>query len=90
MSTANIIMNFESTYSEYTAWKPRGWETKYPANRFWQAIYSTPQAKLANAIALSKNRHAGWVYVTPDGGGNPWDTLPPNPYWTSELNLAKH
>ncbi|MGC1376073.1 MAG: spherulation-specific family 4 protein [Anaerolineales bacterium] len=89
ITTADIIINFESAYSAYLAWKPSGWEVKYPASRFWHLVYATPQASLANAITLSKNRHAGWVYVTPDTLNNPWDTLPPGAYWAAELNLAK-
>ena len=89
ITTADIIVNFEDNYSAYLVWKLSGWETKYPASRFWHLVIATPQSKLANAIALSKRRNAGWVYATPDVLNNPWDTLPPGPYWTSELNLVK-
>jgi hypothetical protein len=89
IATADIILNFEDTYSAYVHWQPSGWEVKYPASRFWHLVIGTPQSKLGTAIALSKGRHAGWVYVTPDVLPNPWDTLPPSTYWTSELNLAK-
>lgn len=89
ITTADIIVNFEDNYNAYINWKLSGWETKYPANRFWHLIIATPQSKLTNAIALSKNRNAGWVYATPDVLDNPWDTLPPGPYWLSELNLVK-
>jgi hypothetical protein len=89
ITTADIIVNFEDTYNNYLHWAPSGWETKYAASRFWHLVIATPQSKLANAITLSKNRHAGWVYVTPDVLPNPWDTLPVGSYWTSELNLVK-
>ena len=29
----------------------------------------------------------GWIYVTDDGGSNPWDTLPG--YWTNEVNYIR-
>jgi len=41
---------------------------------------------MTQAIAWSKQRHAGWVYVTNDNLPNPWDTLPSDPYWSNELN----
>jgi len=89
ITTASIIVNFEDRYSAYITWRPSGWEVKYPASRFWHLVIATPQSKLSNAMALSKNRHAGWIYVTPDVLDNPWDSLPSGTYWTSELNLAK-
>ena len=39
-------------------------------------------------MALSRQRNAGYVYVTPDDLPNPWDTLPSGSYWTHELSLA--
>lgn len=49
-----------------------------------QVKYLTDQSDMSNAIALSEQRDAGWVYVTDDGGSNPYDTLPS--YWSSELS----
>ncbi len=88
ITTADIIVNFEDSYSAYVHWSLSGWEIKYPASRFWHLVIGTPRARLANAIALSKKRNAGWVYVTPDVLDNPWDTLPSSAYWTAELNLV--
>lgn len=89
INVADVIVNFESSYSAYISWQPSSWVFKYPANRFWQLVYATPSANLSNAIALSKNRNAGFIYVTPDVMSNPWDTLPPSTYWTTELNLVQ-
>jgi hypothetical protein len=44
---------------------------------------------MQRAITLSKQRNAGWVYVTNDVLPNPWDTLPADPYWTKELDRIK-
>ncbi len=85
-SAGDIIVDFEDTYSNYVHWTPLSWETKYPASRFWQIIYSTSATNMSNARALSKKRNAGWVYVTNDGGNNPYDTLPS--YWSNELSQA--
>lgn len=43
---------------------------------------------MQQAMALSKVRRAGWVYVTPDDLPNPWDTLPSEAYWTAELDAT--
>jgi hypothetical protein len=85
-SAGDIIVNFEDVYSNYINWTPASWVSKYPASQFWQIIYSTSTADMSNAIALSKERNADWVYVTDDGGDNPYDTLPS--YWSNELSLA--
>jgi len=87
VTTADIILNFESTYRAYQTWAPSGWEFNYPAGRFWHLVIGASSANMPNAIALSKQRHAGWVYVTNDKLPNPWDTLPADPYWTNELSL---
>jgi hypothetical protein len=87
ITTADIIVNFEDNYAAYVGWAPSGWEFNYPANRFWHLIIGTNATDMPNAIALSKNRNAGWIYVTSDNLSNPWDTLPADPYWTNELTL---
>jgi hypothetical protein len=83
MSTADIIVNFEDTYANYVGWSPDSWVSKYSASRFWQIIISTSPADMPQAVALSRSRNAGWVYVTNYGGDNPFDTLPS--YWSYEL-----
>lgn len=86
MSATDIVINFENTYAVYRTWSPSGWESKYPASRFWHLIHGANEAQMQRAITLSKQRNAGWVYVTNDVMINPWDTLPADPYWTNELN----
>jgi hypothetical protein len=88
ISAGDIIITFESTYDVYVDWRPSGWELAYPASRFCHIIHGTSAADLPNALALSKRRHAGWVYATPDTLPNPWDTLPEEPYWSDELAWA--
>jgi hypothetical protein len=44
---------------------------------------------MQTAVSLSKQRSAGWIYVTPDDLPNPWDTLPLDPYWSAELAAAR-
>jgi Spherulation-specific family 4 len=88
-NAADIFVNFESNATAYlagTGWAPSDWE-RDPANgdRFWHLVYKTPRADLAAVMALTKQRNASWVYVTPDDLPNPWDTLPTGSYWTEEL-----
>jgi len=88
MSASDVLITFEDTYANYVGWQLSGWETKYPASRFWQLVIDTSQTDLPNAIALSRSRNIGWVYVTPDTLPNPWDTLPGPTYWSQELSAA--
>ncbi|MFT4569799.1 MAG: hypothetical protein ACI8TX_000300 [Hyphomicrobiaceae bacterium] len=91
INTADIILNFEGTWTNYQSWTPSGWETGYDANRFWHLVHGTPEGSVADAVLLSQQNNAGWVYVTPDGLPNPWDTLPSPSYWSTELDyVAPH
>jgi hypothetical protein len=87
MSAGDIIVNFDDTYSNYIDWTPASWVFNYPASRFWQIIYSTNQTNMPQVLASSKNRNAGWIYATDNGGDNPFDALPS--YWKDELSQVK-
>ena len=87
MNVADVVVTFESDYQTYLkrAADP-AWVAKYPAARFFHLVYAVPTANnMRTAARLSKQRHAGWVYFTPDTLPNPWDTLPEGAYWTGEL-----
>jgi murein DD-endopeptidase MepM/ murein hydrolase activator NlpD/opacity protein-like surface antigen len=92
VAASDIIVTFEGTYSSYlNSYVQASWVTAYNPSRFWHLIYDTATVgDMRNALALSKARHAGWVYVTPDLNTgewlNPWDTLPTSFYWEAELN----
>ena len=92
MRAADVVLTFESDYSNYLKRTPDApWVAKYPARRFYHLVYAVPTAAaMRNAVALSKKRNAGWVYVTPDDLPNPWDTLPDGAYWTGELAALAH
>ena len=91
---ADTIVTFEGTYEQYLTRTAPDWERTGPADRFWHLIYDVPDAeRMARAIELSKERNAGYVYVTddrlsPDGRNHPWDTIPPSGYWRAELQAA--
>lgn len=48
-------------------------------NAFICLVYETPVAKMEEAVDLAIEKHCGHIYITDDGGTNPWDTLPI--YW---------
>jgi hypothetical protein len=97
-NVADTILTFEGVYANYTAsdsdpdsldFTPTSWTPTSP-NKLWHLVYgATSQANMENAVALSKMRGAGFVYVTSDALPNPWDTVPgPEAYWNSELVKA--
>ncbi len=94
--SANVIVNFEDTYSAYASKDSTGayeydksepaWVHNYPPSLFWHLVHSTPdEAAMRDAVALGKQRGANHMYVTPDVLSNPWDTLPSDPYWSEQL-----
>ena len=86
-SAADVLVMFEGTYASYTSWAPPAWElSSSNPNQFWHLVYDTPtQADMENAVSLSKQRNAGYLYVTNDNLPNPWDTLPTGTFWSDEL-----
>ena len=89
MSAGDIVVTFEGSYPEYVTWSPAGWVSRYPASRFWHIVHSaSTQADMMDAMSLSKRRHAGWIYITPDTLPEPYDTLPTGSYWRRELDAA--
>ncbi len=85
-ATADTIVNFEGSYRQYArGYSAPSWVATAPASKFWQIIYSTPASSLSNAMALTKARNAGYVYVTSYGLPNPYGALPSSSYWLSEL-----
>lgn len=91
MRASDIVVNFESAHATYANDYPANpaWVSDYAPSRFWHLVYgSSGEAEMRQDVALSQQRHAGWVYVTPDGLPNPWDSLPTEPYWGSELSAV--
>lgn len=86
VNASDILVTFESTYASYSGtWSSaHSWEANYPASRFWHLVHTTSSTQMANALSLSQQRNAGWVYVTDDVMNNPWDTLAS--YFSSEVS----
>ena len=82
--TADVLVTFE-VGTGYAAHVVDGWTTNHLARHFSHLPYAVPSAvMMTNYVNLAAARNVGWIYVTDDGGANPWDTLPT--YWTNEVN----
>ncbi len=84
MAVGDEVVTFEGTYDTYRRATVPAWTAGYAPSRFTHLVYATTKRQLSSALDLSARRRAGNVYVTNDGGVNPWDTLPS--YWQSELS----
>ncbi len=85
----DVILTFEGTYDTYTTWQPPAWHRTLDPRRLWHLVHGTAtEEQLDQAMRLSKQRNAGYIYVTPDVLANPWDSLPPASYWARELAAA--
>lgn len=81
---ADVIINFESDFASYQAFKPMGWEPNYPITKFCHLIYNmTDPTKVASTLSTIAANHAGYGYITNDTLPNPYDTLPS--YFSSEV-----
>jgi hypothetical protein len=92
---ADTLVTFEGTFEQYlNRAAPPAWEQTGAAERFWHLVHDVPDvAGMARAVELSKQRNAGYVYVTDDrisadGRDHPWDTIPPTGYWHAELRAV--
>jgi hypothetical protein len=88
MGIANILMNWEdqglANYQNY--YVDFAWVHKYPPDRFWHIIYGMSADQLQTALALAKQRNAGWVYLTEETG-NPYASPPQ--YWSAEAGAVE-
>lgn len=82
MQFTDIAGVFESTYSEYRAGYERpDWFSSYPANRFLHIVHSTPATAWQTAVDLSRQRNAGYVWITDDDTPSYYKSLPS--FWAS-------
>jgi hypothetical protein len=81
-----VVLAFEGPYARYARLRVPGWVDRYPAARFSHVVYGTPGSRLAAAVRLAAERHAGYVYVTDLAGRNPYRALPG--YWAAEAAMV--
>jgi hypothetical protein len=86
---ADVLVTFEGSYETYlNAYTPLSWDPVDP-KKIWHIVYGAPTSdQMAEVVALSKTRGAGYVYVTDDVLANPYDRLPADDYWATEQILA--
>lgn len=82
LSVASVVMIFEGSWAGYQHLTLPAWVRSYPAGRFAHTIYATPASAVGSAVRLARSRHAGYLYLTPDSGSDPYDALPA--YWAQE------
>jgi len=84
---ADVLVTFEVN-TGYSNLVVDAWATNHLARQFCHIPYATPAAAtMTNYANLAIARNAGWLYVTDDGGANPYDTLPA--YWTNEVHFLQ-
>jgi hypothetical protein len=82
MQFTDVAGVFESTYSEYRNDYDRpDWFYSYPATRFLHIVHSTPATSWQTAMDLSRQRNAGYLWVTDDDTVSYYKSLPS--FWTS-------
>jgi hypothetical protein len=82
LQVADTLVTFENS-AGYESYQPDPWVNDYSADRFAHLIYGVGSATMMQQfVALAAQRNVGYLYVTDDGGDNPWDLLPS--YWQAQ------
>lgn len=81
MSAANVIMDFESSYTALTTNPPPSWVYSYPASRFANVLHlpDSQSSSLSAALSLTQADNAGLVYIADRAK---YSALPA--YWSAE------
>jgi hypothetical protein len=82
MAVSNVVMAFEGPYASYHEVVVPSWAFDYSPDRFANTVYAASRSEVTGALNLSRNRNAGYVYVTDGTGANPYSALPS--YWPAE------
>ncbi|NOT16647.1 MAG: hypothetical protein HOP20_01100 [Sulfuriferula sp.] len=83
--TADALVIFESTAKNYQKFTPSAWTNNYGRQHFVNLVYSlSTSSQIKTFLNRAANSNTGLVYLTNDGGSNPWDTL--TSYWDTEVN----
>jgi hypothetical protein len=78
----------EVVYTSPQSLPTGAWPAYADPNKFWHLIYATDGTLIGTTFSLSKQRNAGYVYVTPFDLPNPWGNLPWASYWSLEQSGA--
>lgn len=81
--TADLFVTYAG-YDGYDTYQTPAWLKRERGKETAHLISDVSEAEdMAKRVAAAKAHGVSWLYVTDDGGGNPWDTLPA--YWDEEL-----
>jgi hypothetical protein len=81
--TADMFVTYAG-YDGYDAYQAPAWLKDGKRKDVAHLIYDVSFAEdMKKRFSEAKAHGAQWIYVTDDGGGNPWDTLPK--YWDEEV-----
>jgi hypothetical protein len=87
MSLANILVTSEEdSLKDYKiGYQDQAWFHRYAPDRFWHIVYNIDKtADFETVLALSRQRGAGWIYITDGNSANPY--LTPPAYWQLETS----
>ena len=73
---ADLLGTFEGPWTTYLELTVPRWVRARPAGQFFHLLHSVPVSSFDEATWLAARRNAGGVFVTDQGGVNPWDRLP--------------
>jgi hypothetical protein len=73
---ADVLGTFEGPWRAYLQLAVPRWTRSMAADKFYHVVYAVPLERFDDAFLLAKGRRAGCVYITDDGGANPYDRLP--------------
>ena len=83
---ADVVNVFEGTASALSSWSPPAWVAARSASTLSAIVYAaTSTSSMQSACARIASLNVGWAYATPDTLPNPFDTLPGDPYWSTEI-----
>jgi hypothetical protein len=63
---SDVLVLFDSTYTDYLKYKPSPWCKKYPPSTFWHVIRGCPPEKQRSALIQAIKNRAGFIYLTAD------------------------
>jgi hypothetical protein len=81
--TADQLVTFSGSWTDYRWSQAAGWTAEYPPERFCHFVHSVPRGHLEEALRIARWQGASTIYFTDrtDRGGHtdPWETMPG--YW---------
>jgi hypothetical protein len=63
---ADILVVFDSVYTDYLKYTPARWFANYPASTFWHVIRGCPPAQQRNALLKAIKNRAGFLFLSAD------------------------